>query len=206
MSLRGAEHGRTFANLIFEILLVAIGVFLALWVNNWNEERRHRAQAQAALRNFLGEMETNRRATEGNRHYHDTLARELAGFLQRTKAPSEERFQKEVHYEGARPVIYEHTAWDLALATQALSYLEPDLAFDISKVYTLQNAVLTLENSFLASAFTRPTLASGDMKDLASALAIYLGDINQQEPIIVGQYDKVIPEIRRALSAPAHAP
>ena len=45
--------------------------------------------------------------------------------------------------KGVRPVIYEHTAWDLALATQALSYLKPDLAFDISKVYTQQNAFQT---------------------------------------------------------------
>jgi hypothetical protein len=46
-------------------------------------------------------------------------------------------------------VIFEHTAWDLALATQALSYLDPNLAFDISKVYTKQNAFEKLEESFL---------------------------------------------------------
>jgi hypothetical protein len=102
-------------------------------------------------------MEANRQATQRNRSYHVTLARELVQFLRSNEPPSQKRFSKEVHFEGVRPVIYEHTAWDLALATQALSYLKPDLAFDISKVYTQQNAFQTLENSFLASAFTPAT-------------------------------------------------
>src|SRR5437667_12289003 len=133
MSFRGGH--RSFFNLIFEVALIAVGVFLALWANNWHEDREHRAQARAALRNFAGEMEANRQATQRNRAYHETLARELIQFLRSSEPPTEERFSKEVHFQGVRPVIYEHTAWDLALATQALSYLKPELAFDISKVY-----------------------------------------------------------------------
>src|SRR5437667_2093331 len=133
MSFRGGH--RSFFNLIFEVALIAVGVFLALWANNWHEDREHRAQSKAALRNFAGEMEANRQATQRDRAYHETLTRELVQFLRSNEPPSEDRFSKEVHFQGVRPVIYEHTAWDLALATQALSYLKPDLAFDISKVY-----------------------------------------------------------------------
>src|SRR5204863_1207886 len=133
-------------------------------------DREHRAQARATLRNFAGEMEANRQATQRNRAYHETLARELIQFLRSSEPPSEDRFSKEVHFEGVRPVIYEHTAWDLALATQALSYLKPDLAFDISKVYTQQNAFQTLENSFLASAFTPASMSSDNVKGLATAM------------------------------------
>jgi len=79
-------------------------------------------------------------------------------------------------------VIFEHTAWDLALATQALSWLKPDLAFDISKVYTQQNAFQRFEESFLAGAFTPATLSSDDMKGLATAMEFYLNDVNQLEP------------------------
>ena len=102
-----------------------------------------------------------------------------------------------------RPVIYEHTAWDLALATQALSYLKPDLAFDISKVYTQQNAFQTLENSFLASAFTPASMSSDNVKGLATAMVIYLADVNQLEPAMVSLYEKVIPEVKRALRGEA---
>ena len=102
-----------------------------------------------------------------------------------------------------RPVIFEHTAWDLALATQALSYLKPDLAFDISKVYTQQNAFQKLEDSFLSAAFTPASLSSDNLKGLAPTMMFYLDDVNQQEPTLVSRYEKVIPEVKRALSGEA---
>ena len=201
MSLRGGE--RSFLNLFVEVALITVGVFLALWANNWHEDREHRAQAQAALRNFAGEMEANRDATERNRQYHETLARELNQFLRSKEFPSEERLHKEVHFEGVRPVIFEHTAWDLALATQALSYLKPDLAFEISKVYTQQNVFQILENSYLASAFTPASLSSDNVKGFATAMLLYLADVNQLEPAMVSRYEKIIPEVKRALSGDA---
>jgi hypothetical protein len=203
MSLRGGDRGRSFLALLLEIVPVAVGVFLALWANNWHEARQHRAQGTAALRNFVGEMETNLQATQRYRTYHETLASELVQFLRSKEPPSDERFAKEVHFEGVHPVIFEHTAWDLALATQALSYLKPDLAFDISKVYTGQNAFQTLENSFLASAFTPSNMLSDSPKGLAAATLFYLKDVNQEEPAIISRYEKVIPEVKRALSEEA---
>jgi hypothetical protein len=198
MSFRGGQ--RSFLNLLFEVVLIAVGVFLALWANNWHEDRQHRAQAQAALRNFAAEMETNREAMQRNRAYHDAFARELREFLASKEPASEDRLNKSVHFEGMRPVIFEHTAWDLALATQALSYLDSDLAFDISKVYTTQNAFEKLEDSFLAAAFAPASLSSDNVKGLATAMELYLIDVNQQEPGILQLYDKVIPEVKGALS------
>ena len=198
MSVRGGQ--RSFFNLLFEVALIAVGVFLALWANNWQEDREHRAQAKAALRNFAAEMEANRQATQRNRAYHETFARELREFLASKEPANEDRLNKSVHFEGMRPVIFEHTAWDLALATQALSYLDPDLAFDISKVYTQQNAFQKLEDSFLAAAFTPASLSSDNVKGMATAMELYLIDVNQQEPAILQLYDKVIPEINSALS------
>jgi hypothetical protein len=200
MSLHGGEHRRSFLNLFFEVALIAIGVFVALWANNWHENREHRAQAQAALRNFAGEMEANRQATQSNRQYHETLVRELHEFLASAEPPSGDRFDKSVHFKGIRPVFFEHTAWDLALATQALSYLDPDLAFDISKVYTKQNAFQKLEDSFLAAAFTPASLSSDNFKGRATAMEVYLNDVNLLEPDMVTRYEEIIPKVKRALS------
>ena len=198
MSLRGGQ--RSFLSLLFEVALIAVGVFLALWANNWHEDREHRAQANAALRNFASEMEANRQAMQRNRAYHEAFARELREFLASKEPASEDRLNKSVHFEGMRPVIFEHTAWDLALATQALSYLDSNLAFDISKIYTKQNAFEKLEDSFLAAAFTPATLSSDNVKGMATAMELYLIDVNQQEPAILQLYDKVIPEVNAALS------
>src|SRR4029077_1644456 len=105
MSLR--SEGRTFGNLLIEVALIAVGVFLALWANNWHENHEHRAQARAALRNFLGEMEANRQAMQNNRQYHETLARELDQFLGSKEPTAGDRFNRQVHFEGMRPVVFE---------------------------------------------------------------------------------------------------
>lgn len=193
MSLRDREP--SLVNILLEVVLISIGVFLALWANNWHENRQHRALAESTLRNFADEMRTNQQAVQKYRQYHETLARELHEFLASDQPPTQERFDKSVHFEGVRPIIFEHTAWDLALATQALSYLKPELAFDISKVYTDQNAFQTVENSFLASAYTPATFSSDNVKGLTTAMEYYLVDINQQEPAILQLYNQVIPEV-----------
>ena len=198
---QSGEHRRSFPNLLIEVALITIGVFLALWANNWHEEREHRAQGRAALRNFAEEMEANREATQRYRQYHETLARELHEFLANNQPADSDRYNKSVHFEGMRPVNFEHTAWDLALVTQALSYLKPDVAFKISKVYTQQNALQRLQDSFLAAAFTPASLSSDNIKGLATAMELYLIDVNQQEPAMVSSYDKIIPEVKQTLGS-----
>jgi len=200
MSVRSRENQRSLLNLILEVVLISIGVFLALWANNWHEEHEHRALAHSTLRNFADELRENQQAVRSERQYHERLARQLHEFLGSNEPPTEERLEKSVQFKGVRPVIFEHTAWDLALATQALSYLKPDLAFDISKVYTAQTAFQTLENSFLASAFTPATFSSDNVKGFVAAMEYYLRDINQKEPAILQLYEKVIPEVDQALS------
>jgi hypothetical protein len=192
-------HARSFASLLIEVVLIAIGVFLALWASNWHEDREHRAQARAALHNFLDEMQANEHAVQAQRAYHETLARQLDEFLHSKEPMTEEEFERQVHFEGLRPVTFEHTAWDLALATQALSWLDSRLAFEISKVYTQQSAFQNVENSFLTSAYTAGSFSSDNQKASATAMWTYLGDVNTQEPVILALYAKAIPEIKRAL-------
>lgn len=185
--------------LVVEVLLVAIGVFLGLLANNWHEDREHKALAQATLRNFAAEMRTNREATQRTRVYHATLVKELEQFTSGPGPWDEAHFQAAVHFMGVQPVIYEHTAWDLALATQALNYLNPNLAFTVSKTYTKQNAFQTVENSFLFSTFTPAALANENYKGLAMALMIYMIDVNDAEPAMIKRYDEVIPQVDAAL-------
>ncbi|MGI8957661.1 MAG: hypothetical protein ACR2II_12215 [Chthoniobacterales bacterium] len=140
-------------------------------------------------------MESDRQATQRERQNHDTLARELQAFLASKEPPTEERFEKSVHITGVHPVTFQHTAWDLALAAQSLSYLKPDLAFAISKVYTAQNAFQILKNSYLASAYSPASFSSDNLKAQATAISVHLGDVNQLEPAKLKSYDKVIPEV-----------
>jgi hypothetical protein len=43
-------------------------------------------------------------------------------------------------------------------------------------------------------------MSSDNPKGLATAMVVYLADVNQMEPAILQLYDKVIPEVNSALS------
>lgn len=199
MQRRGEDGGRRVVDLICEVLVISLGVFLGLWATNWHEAREHRADARAALHNFAEEMELNLQSIDQKHPYHETVLEQINRFLASEQPATAARFRAEVPFRGVKPVIFEHTAWDLALATQSLSYLEPKLAFDISKVYTKQNAFQNLENSFLAAAYTPASFASDNMKGMAVAMQTYFNDINLLEPAMITLYQKTIPEIKSAL-------
>src|SRR4029453_4897600 len=105
MSLRSREHQKSLLNVILEVVLISIGVFLALWANNWHEEREHRAMARSTLRNFADELRANQQAVRSERQYHETLARQLHEFLISNEPPTEERPQKRVSFKGGRALL-----------------------------------------------------------------------------------------------------
>ncbi len=202
MSEGERRRGRSAISFIFELVLIAAGVFLGLLANNWHEEREHQNKAQEAIRSFLAEAQTNLAATQSNRAYHEKLMQELTEFLASAEPATEERLARQVHFTGVRPVVFEHTAWDLALATQSLAYLPSPIAFEVSKVYTQQAAFQTLENNFLTAAYMPGAMAAENLKGFATALRIYMGDVNVQEPAIIAQQEKVIPQLKAALEDP----
>lgn len=193
MSLWGKEHGRSILDLLIEVALVSSGVFLALLANNWHENRQHRALARTTRQNFVEEMRTNERMMQEKRAYHVELGENLQKFLAQPDRNPRERLEDSIHFRGVQPRIFEHTAWDLALATQALQYMKPDVALAVSKVYTQQNSFQMLENNFNAAAYT--TLANPDTTALATTMAGYMSDVNTQEPQLLGLYRKVLPQI-----------
>src|SRR5438045_9497419 len=104
MSLRSREHQKSLLNVILEVVLISIGVFLALWANNWHEEREHRALARSTLRNFADEPRENQQAVRSERQYHETLAHQLQSFLISNEPPTEERHQKIAQFKEVRPL------------------------------------------------------------------------------------------------------
>ena len=54
-----------------EIILVVIGILIALQINNWNEERKDKAESIKILKKLQSEFETNKTELNASRHYHE---------------------------------------------------------------------------------------------------------------------------------------
>src|SRR5687767_15897080 len=101
---------------IVEVVLIAIGVFLGLAAEQWRDRADRNERAAETLRRIHAEMAANRDEVKRVVDYHVEAQRRLKEFL---ATPAAKRKEMSVRLEGIQPVQFEHTAWQLALATQA---------------------------------------------------------------------------------------
>ena len=184
------RRGKSALKLALEVLLIGTGVFLGLAGEQWRESRAHRERAEASLRRFRTELADNKRAVAAVRDYHVTLRTNLRRYL---GATSEQRKSISIKMEGVRPVFFENTAWDLALATQSLADIPEDVAFDLSRVYRIQQAYVQLSQGMLNAMFINSPYAGGEA--FLGSVAVYLDDVTLLEPQLLKMYDELLPKI-----------
>ena len=177
-----------------ELTLIATGVFLGLAGEQWRERAHHRELARESLRRLRAEIGTNRKTVEGVKDYHVEMRKRIEDYL---AADEHARRTLSVKLRGVQPAYFEHTAWDLALATQSLTYIEPDLAFALSRVYGVQQQYAELSRGVLQAMYLRNPRE--DLDGFLAAVDTYYGDVVLMEPKLLGMYDELLPQIDRAL-------
>src|SRR6478672_6756713 len=112
----GARN-KSILKIVLEAGLIALGVFLGLAGEQWRENARHRELADTSLRRFRAELLENRKAVADVQDYHVRMQKRLHTFFD-----TDPRTRKiaNASLQGIRPVWFDHTAWDLAVATQSL--------------------------------------------------------------------------------------
>jgi hypothetical protein len=189
-----AHTHASWLRLVLEIALIAVGVFLGLAGDAWREHEQHRDAARASLRRFRTEILANRRAVSAVRDYHVATLASVRAYLAKDH---QTRNVADVKISGLRWVTFEHTAWDLALATQSLSYLDGDMAYDLSRAYNAQQAYTDLTRGMTQAMYLLPPRENFD--GFAEAVDEYLGDLTYTEPKLMAMYDELLPRIDRAL-------
>ena len=186
-------RGKRLLRLGLEVMLISAGVFLGLAGEQWRESRDHHERAQASLRRFHTELGDNKKTVAAVVDYHAMLRNRLREYLQATP---EQRKSISLKMQGIRPAFFETTAWDLALATQALADIQEDVAYDISRVYGIQQQYTALSQGMLNSMYSHSPY-SGDDTFLMS-VAVYLDDVVLFEPQLLKAYEEVLPKIEAA--------
>ena len=197
--MREIFHPKSWVGLLTEVVLIGLSVFLALMAEQWRVRSEHQKDGEATLRYVREEVMVNRDAIKNERQYHEELSQKIQRFLESNGPKTRQAFDATVQFEGVHPVTFERTAWDLAVAGQSLSYLKPPLAYAISRVYTRQQALQTMQNTFLQSVLASNSLATQDASGLANVTLAYLRDVNIQEPALLQLYD----ELLRQLDSPS---
>jgi hypothetical protein len=176
-----------------EVLLITLGVFLALMGEQWRENGQNRELAEDALRRLRAEIQMNQKAVADVREYHATMLSSLRAYL-----ASDDRAKAalSVHLEGIRPVFFENTAWELALATESLVHMDQDVAYSISHIYGLQRRYEGLSGGVTNAMYL---VTPSSREAFFPAVAVFYEDIVIFEPELLRLYGEVLPQIDRAL-------
>jgi hypothetical protein len=188
-------RGKSPLRVLLEVALIGVGVFLGLMGDEWREHLQHRKMAEESLRRFRSEVRTNREKVESVKDYHVEMKKRIDTYLDFD--PSK-RASYNVALQGIRPVSFEHTAWDLAIATQALSYMDPELAFALSRIYGQQQTYATLSGGVLQAMYLRPP--GQDLAAFFQTLALFYSDAVIMEPGLLAMYEEILPQLDRALN------
>jgi hypothetical protein len=195
------RRSKSLLKIVLEVGLISIGVFLGLAGEQWRERAHHHELAQASLRRFRSELQANRAAVASVRDKHvrkqkdlqtyfAAHSKELANYLADPRAP----LPLPIPDSATDPPFFEYSAWDIALATQSLAYIDPDLAASISHAYRVQLAI-----DELTSAITRTMYSFSNEVAFLSGVMTYFGDCALHEARLLSIYDELLPKLDRAL-------
>ncbi len=139
-------------SLFLEIVSIIIAVLLALAVNEWRETRSNNRLADTALMNIQEEIAENKRLFDTILPRHEALLDTLLDVDEKIKSGelSEDDDRADLEFV---PLFVQDTAWQTALATQALIHMPYETVKVLSAVYTFQESYTRVTDHFIKSVF-----------------------------------------------------
>jgi hypothetical protein len=193
--IRHKRRLRSAAWMILQVLLIGVGVFLGLAGEQWRQDRQNYQQAAESLNRIRAEIVANRDSVARVQDYHAAKYEELTAYF---AADAETRSRTRVRFEGLQAPTFERTAWDLAMLTGSLAYIDPDFAFQLSRVYNYQALTTELGRGVLQAMYRNPP-SETDTTFLA-VVHLYFGDLTRLEPGLIEAYDSLLTYIDETLS------
>jgi hypothetical protein len=133
------------SRVLVESALVVGSILLALALDEWNEGQDYQDLATLSLVNFEREIQQNRLRLRDDIPFHVGLRDVLANLDAGGTAVSTATIRNIL--EGFQPAPLVSTAWETAVATGALGYMEYDVVAGLSRTYNLQERLAALSRS-----------------------------------------------------------
>ncbi|MFQ6005941.1 MAG: hypothetical protein ACE5OQ_10595 [Woeseia sp.] len=185
---------------LFESFLIVISILVALYLDEWRDDRQDAENIDIALSNFISEIQQNKARVDDAAPFNQGL-RHVLGRRQKVRAiESIATFVNII--ESYSPVVLQSTAWETAIATGALAKMDYDLVSALSLTYSLQNRYQQVSRTGMAD-MTSPQNLSEETLDLAIYNSIrYLDDVTRMETelgVVYTEAESVIRTARKML-------
>ncbi len=160
-------------------MLIVASILVALYLDEWRDDRQDAENIEHALANFVVEIQQNRARVEDSAPFNQGLQHVLTRRQEIHAIESVATFVNII--ESYSPVVLQSTAWETAIATGALAKMDYNLVSALSLTYSLQNRYQQVSRTGMTQ-LTSPQNLSDEKLDLAVYNAIrYLDGVTSME-------------------------
>ncbi len=182
--------------MLVESVLVVGSILLALGLDRWAEDQDDQDLATLSLVIFEREIQQNRVRLEDVVLFHAGLRDVLANMDASGTAIPATTIRNMM--DGFQPAILVNTAWETAVATGTLGYMDYDVVAGLSLTYNLQERLVALTQSGLNNLLLSG-VSSGETDLLVYMANRYMRELTEAEQGLQGVYDLVLGVVREAL-------
>ena len=187
--------------ILLEVVLITAGVFLGLAGESWRESREHRELAEQSLRRFREELRSNRKAVERVHQMHKDQEKALLAYLN-ANGPALMASMMDPRQPVPLPVpdvttdsaVFDYSTWDVAVATQSLAYIDPEVVAMISDAQRMQQMIEDDHKAIAQVSYSYQNLVH-----FLRGLAGYFGDTALHERLLLERYEKLLPRLDKAI-------
>ncbi len=154
------------SRVLIEFLSVAFAVLFALLVNQWKENRHNNKLARASLENIHIEISNNKSTIEEMMQEHEKVIKILDSLVILSEKDIERNnIDLNISFE-----LLSNTAWDAALLTQSISYMDMETVMEISMIYKLQEYYDSFTKEYIIkNIYNTEFSINKDIKEIKSA-------------------------------------
>lgn len=181
--------------MLFEVVLILLGVFLGLFVNEKRIEQREKARAEESLTLIRAEMEFNKGQIDAIAPHHAVVRDSLHALLTRMDG-SEKPVSLGVLWTAIPggfgvPELQRH-AWDLATRLGTLEHLDYRTLLRLSLTYELQEFYTRKYDRLADNLYLASNADPSSRNGLVLALSLLAGDVVIHEEDLAEAYGKAI--------------
>jgi hypothetical protein len=192
--------------ILLEAFFVVLGVAVALAANEWRQGQVDRRRAGRALESIRQELTTNRQAVLGSAQYHMQLMDTLLALRRQVPAASDAPAPDVRMFSRGfvNPASLLSTAWETAVATDAIRHMPHDDVLVLARMYEQQRGYARqgeqIGTLIYGEIFARGT--SGVTRNYANLTSI-ISTFWFRECELLLAYDRVLAKLPRAVSPQA---
>jgi hypothetical protein len=188
------------AEVMVQSIMIVLSILLALWVDQWKQQRAEHQLARVSLSNFLHEVQQNQARLDDILPYHKGVRSMLKELESEHTIRTPGDFESKVGLDGLRPPFLLATAWQTAVATGALQHIDYETVSALSLTYTLQDRFREESRSGIQSVLQASNFQPGHAEVALRSADIFLDDVVAGEEELRSTYAQAAGLLRKKLN------